>query len=580
MRDAKLMYLQNQLFRTAGRGGFEALTQAVAKDGAMMVWLDTATDKKAHPNENFAREMMELFTLGLGNYTQADVTAAARAFTGWAYDRADYRYVFRPRQHDFGSKTYLGQTGDWNGEDIVHIAVTRPESARFVLAKLWSHFAYPVAPSDPVVDRPSACLRPGPRCRRRPAGHLPAPGVPSADRTSGGTGQAADRVPGRRGPDPRPRRLACSRGPRPSRQNGTAGAEAAPSTLARPLATALGQAPFNPPNVGGWGQNAYWLDTATAQLRLERPAPGRPGRPERHPVAAPEPDVSPAWPACWASTAGGRRRPRPSPRRPDDPRQLAALALAAPGVRARMTPGPRLRIDLTTAAVPTSTTPSRGRLPPVSQGSSSARARPEQPPGRWPSSLTRPWEGPAGAAPASTAAGQTAAAHWCSSPFTAATTVSIPWSPTPTPPTTRPGPPRLRVQPGPRPRRRARPQPEAPRPAVAVAEPASWPSCAASAIPNPNLSHFASMDIWQTANPTDGSGPGWLGRWLDATGDDPMRAISIGSTLPLLLRGNQASATAITAPRITLPGAPDFQADVRVPASPAGLRSDGSGGRW
>lgn len=74
--------------------------------------------------------------------------------------------------------------------------------------------------------------------------------------------------------------------------------------------------------------------------------------------------------------------------------------------------------------------------------------------------------------------------------------------------------------------------------------------------PNPNLSHFASMDIWQTANPSDGTGPGWLGRWLDATGHDPMRAISIGATLPPLLRGDKESATAITSAHITLPGPP------------------------
>jgi len=77
--------------------------------------------------------------------------------------------------------------------------------------------------------------------------------------------------------------------------------------------------------------------------------------------------------------------------------------------------------------------------------------------------------------------------------------------------------------------------------------------------PNPSLSHFEAMDIWQTANPVDGSGAGWVGRWLDATGDDPMRAISIGATLPLLLRGDTQSATAITGPRITLPGDPAFQ---------------------
>jgi uncharacterized protein (DUF1501 family) len=77
--------------------------------------------------------------------------------------------------------------------------------------------------------------------------------------------------------------------------------------------------------------------------------------------------------------------------------------------------------------------------------------------------------------------------------------------------------------------------------------------------PSPNLSHFASMDIWQTANPVDGSGAGWLGRWLDATGADPMRAISVGATLPPLLRGEKASATAVTAAQINLPGAPAFQ---------------------
>jgi uncharacterized protein (DUF1501 family) len=77
--------------------------------------------------------------------------------------------------------------------------------------------------------------------------------------------------------------------------------------------------------------------------------------------------------------------------------------------------------------------------------------------------------------------------------------------------------------------------------------------------PNPNLSHFASMAIWQTANPTDGTGAGWLGRWLDGTGADPLRAISVGATLPILLRGEKQSATALTAPRITLPGDQDFQ---------------------
>ena len=269
------MYLQNQLFRTAGGGGFEALTQAVAKDGAMMVWLDTATDKKAHPNENFAREMMELFTLGIGNYTQADVTAAARAFTGWAYDRVDYRYVFRPRQHDFGSKTYLGQTGDWNGEDIVRIAVDPPGIGPLRAGQAVEPFRLPGA-SRPIRWSTTCCPRTArSRCRGRPAGHVPAPGVSRSRQAARRTGQAAHRVSRRRGPGPRPRRLAAAaRTPATGSARGqarTAGAARRPPPATLPaLATALGQTPFNPPNVGGWGQNGYWLDTATARAAPRR----------------------------------------------------------------------------------------------------------------------------------------------------------------------------------------------------------------------------------------------------------------------------------------------------------------------
>ncbi len=278
VHDAKLMYLQNQLFRAAGSGSFEQLTQAVAKDGAMMVWLDTGTDKRTHPNENFSREMMELFTLGIGNYTQDDVTAAARGFTGWIYDRVDYRYGFRPRQHDFGAKTYLGQTGDWNGEDIVHIAVTRPESARFVLAKLWSHFAYPVSPSDQVVSDLLPAYGPDLNIGTALRAMFLHPAFLSGEARVGLVKQPIEYLAGAA------RTLGLDATLQPSQpgqartgSGDTDGTNAAdprtsPGRAARTLptlATALGQTPFNPPNVGGWGQNAYWLDTATANLRLE-----------------------------------------------------------------------------------------------------------------------------------------------------------------------------------------------------------------------------------------------------------------------------------------------------------------------
>ncbi len=246
VRDPKLMYLQNQLFRTVGAGSFETLTQAVAKDGAMMVWLDTVTDKRQHPNENFAREMMELFTLGIGNYSQGDVTAAARAFTGWTYDRFEYRYTFRPGQHDFGSKTYLGQVGDWNGEDVIHIAVHQGPSARFVLAKLWSHFAYPISPNDPLVSDLLDAYGPALDLTAALRAVFLHPAFRSLTTRTGLVKQPIEYLVG------------------------AARILGLDADVARPaMATALGQALFDPPNVGGWGQNAYWLDTATAEIRLK-----------------------------------------------------------------------------------------------------------------------------------------------------------------------------------------------------------------------------------------------------------------------------------------------------------------------
>ena len=97
VKRADLMYRQNQIFRQLGAGDFTTLTTAVAQDPAMLVWLDADTDVAAHPNENFARELMELFTLGIGNYTEQDVKEAARTFTGWSFDRTTLAFTERNR---------------------------------------------------------------------------------------------------------------------------------------------------------------------------------------------------------------------------------------------------------------------------------------------------------------------------------------------------------------------------------------------------------------------------------------------------------------------------------------------------
>ena len=148
---ADLMYRQNELFRTLGPGSFEELTLAVAQDPAMLIWLDTGTDYKAHPNENFARELMERFTMGVGNYTEEDVRQSARAFTGWTLDYTTGDFFFNIYDHDSGEKRFLGKTGRWQGQDIINIVTHTTASSKWVVTRLWSWLAYPVTTEDPVV---------------------------------------------------------------------------------------------------------------------------------------------------------------------------------------------------------------------------------------------------------------------------------------------------------------------------------------------------------------------------------------------------------------------------------------------
>jgi uncharacterized protein (DUF1800 family) len=332
VHDARLMYIQNQLFRTGGGAGFEDLAQAVAKDGAMMFWLDTVSDRTGHPNENFAREMMELFTLGVGNYTQADVTAAARAFTGWSYDRIDYRYVFRARAHDGSSKTYLGRTGNWNGDDIVHIAVTQPASARFVVSKVWSHFAYPVAPSDPVVTDLLPAYGTGMEVGSLLAAVFMHPQFRSTRCRTGLVKQPAEWLAGAARALWLDAGLERSGASSPGSGSGAAAGGGAGSTgrTLPALSVALGQALFAPPNVGGWGQNGYWLDSATTELRLQA-ALALAGRADLSPVTSLGPASRPAavadmlgldgWGPTTASALSGAA---------GSPTDLVALALASP----------------------------------------------------------------------------------------------------------------------------------------------------------------------------------------------------------------------------------------------------------
>jgi len=125
--------------RTHALGNFEDLVLAIARDPGMIRFLNNQQNKKGQPNENFARELLELFTIGIGNYSEQDIKEAARAFTGWRTNLKG-EFVFRRRLHDFGEKTFLGQTGDFNGEDIIRIILEKKQTARFITTKVYQYF--------------------------------------------------------------------------------------------------------------------------------------------------------------------------------------------------------------------------------------------------------------------------------------------------------------------------------------------------------------------------------------------------------------------------------------------------------
>lgn len=145
---SQAMWRQHQLLRTHALGNFRTLLHAVAKDPAMLVYLDGANSRKEAPNENFAREVMELFTLGEaskgGQYTEQDIKEAARAFTGWSVERDDFSFKFRPAFHDAGSKTVLGRSGNFDGDAVLDIMLEQPAAARFIVGKLWKEFVSPL----------------------------------------------------------------------------------------------------------------------------------------------------------------------------------------------------------------------------------------------------------------------------------------------------------------------------------------------------------------------------------------------------------------------------------------------------
>ncbi|MEX2137751.1 MAG: DUF1800 domain-containing protein [Pirellulales bacterium] len=161
----RLMLEQNELFRQHARGKFGELLRAVESDRAMLVWLDGGSNRKEQPNENFARELLELFTLGTGNYTEADVRAAARGLTGWQQGRDNIlnktnEFSYQEELADTSTKTLLGQTGPWRRDDILRIVLEQPAAAMHLCRRLYRWFvSESAAPSDEFIAPLAAELR-------------------------------------------------------------------------------------------------------------------------------------------------------------------------------------------------------------------------------------------------------------------------------------------------------------------------------------------------------------------------------------------------------------------------------------
>ena len=165
VKRARLMWQQNQLFRTLGPGPFPRLLDAVARDPAMLIYLDNAKSRKEHPNENWGRELLELFTLGEGHYQEADVMAAAQAFTGWSVtsprearrDNKPLAFTYRPRWHDDRPKPFLGRTVR-DGEEVLAVLAEHPQTYRSLAGKLLRFYLRP-DPPEPLVEQGAEVLR-------------------------------------------------------------------------------------------------------------------------------------------------------------------------------------------------------------------------------------------------------------------------------------------------------------------------------------------------------------------------------------------------------------------------------------
>ncbi|MBC8105911.1 MAG: DUF1800 domain-containing protein [Anaerolineae bacterium] len=241
---ASPMWNQNELLRRFAAGNFRDYVRQVSRDPAMLDYLNNSQNRKAKPNENYARELMELFTLGIGNYSETDIKESARAFTGWAHDGDDF--VFRKFDHDEGQKTFMGRKGNFGGDEVIDIILMNPACAPYIGQKLWTFFAY----EDPepllvqglgnIFRESKFELRPLIRTMLQSRAFYSERAIATQIKSPVQLVCGTVRLLGLKSPDPR---------------------------FVFGALQQMGQVPLMPPNVKGWPGGRMWINTSTLFVR-------------------------------------------------------------------------------------------------------------------------------------------------------------------------------------------------------------------------------------------------------------------------------------------------------------------------
>ena len=260
VKNPQLLWLQNQMFRQKALGPWSDLVLGVAKDPAMLIYLDGARSKSEQPNENFARELFELFTLGEGNYTEKDIQESARAFTGWSVrlrnkpgemmDEETHlpSFLNTPRWHDVKPKKIFGQVGNYDGNDVVRIALQQPAAPRWITGKLWKFYAGTSPSEDLHAELVTAWKDYGQSIRPFLEAMWTHPAFYAPELARQRVKSPVEWLVG-----------LCRQLNRPL---------PAPALSSEILAQ-LGQKLFAPPNVKGWDGGITWINTASLQKRYQ-----------------------------------------------------------------------------------------------------------------------------------------------------------------------------------------------------------------------------------------------------------------------------------------------------------------------